>query len=130
MVDATCKCGLYKKIIIVKMPKEWKTKALNELLPSVKKLGGGLKTKSICSSLLKRGEKKVIEMISTPEILKSEFLLAKRGPVRVSKHYSSGHGLVRGGCRCVGRLHTNTYFCDDNWRQREEDDWERGRDKD
>ena len=112
------------------MPEEWKTKALNELLPSVKKLGGGLKTKSICSSLLKRGEKKVMEMISTPEILKSEFLQAKRGPVQVSKQYSSDHGLVRAGCRCVGRLHTNTYFCDDNWRQREEDDWERGRDKD
>ena len=114
------------------MPKEWKTKALNELLPLVKKLGGGLKTKSICRTLLKKGEKRIMEMISTPEILKSEFLLAKSGPVRVSKPYSSGHGLVRGGCKCgvFGGLHTNTYFCDDNWRQREEDDWERGRDKD
>jgi len=113
------------------MSEEWEMKALHELLPLVKKLGGGLKCKSICANLLKKGKKQVMEMISTPEMLKSEFLHAKHGYIRESKQYSSDHGfLVRGGCTCFGKLHSNPYFCDDNWRQREHDSWESLRDKD
>ena len=109
------------------MSEEWKLKALNELLPLVKCLGGGLKTKSICRTLLEKGEKRIMEMISTPEILKGEFLQAKGGYNLTHIQHRCNHK-----CKCgvFGGLHTNLYFCDDNWRQREEDDWERGRDKD
>lgn len=107
------------------MPEEWKVEALHELLPLVKRLGGGLKTKSISSSLLKKGEKRVRQMISTPEILKDEFLQVRKGPRGVEDVRTE-----RGGCTCIFKLHDNPYFCDDNWRQREHDSWESLRDKD
>jgi len=33
-------------------------------------------------------------------------------------------------CQCSWASHSNPYFCDDNWRQREHDSWESLRDKD
>jgi len=50
-----------------------------------------------------------------------------------SSLYNSDNGcncIFMSRCQCVWRLHSNPYFCDDNWRQREEDSWESLRDKD
>jgi hypothetical protein len=197
---------------------QWNTDAMSALLPMVKKLGGGLKSKTLCVRLLKHGRKKITVMLSQPEVLKAEYKRAKNGPVlqrkRTNKrrtqkrnasrrrkledtvmsfthdtechdeyhaellakeeyeimlqleeedwryHCENGwssdepdwddlreeqiwerehnrtdeerwndtFGRCR-GCDC-GQSHSNPYFCDDNWRQREHDSWESLRDKD
>jgi hypothetical protein len=60
---------------------------------------------------------------------------------RYDSHEDDGFYEDESGCQCLFRwrcrcptpfygLHSNPYFCDDNWRQREEDSWESLRDKD
>ena len=60
---------------------QWNTDAMSALLPMVKKLGGGLKSKTLCMQLLKHGRRKTTAMLSQPEVLKAEYKRAKNGPV-------------------------------------------------
>lgn len=162
------------------------TDIMSTLLPLVKQLGGGLKSKYICMRLLKHGRKKVAVMLSHHDVLEAAYKRAKNGPIRQRKRtnkrrtqkrkaarrrkledtmYSSGeedwyssddyesdwdqdrvvddywrtpiygnnrwtHEYDHRECQCSWASHSNPYFCDDNWSQREHDSWENLRDKD
>ena len=158
----------------------WKHMARKRLLPLVKNLGGGLKTKSICASLIQRGYILTIKMLKNPEVLKCSYEHAKNGLFaqrralkRRTKQMKAevkrkAEGTAVGDwedeqysdkgcsfgetdsddweddkhtcdhdvpydweeermarreirCGCSWSNHSNPYFCDDNWRQREHD---------
>jgi len=61
------------------------TDIMSTLLPLVKQLGGGLKSKYICMQLLKHGRKKVAVMLSQHDVLKAAYKRAKNGPIRQRK---------------------------------------------
>ena len=73
----------------------WEGTATSELIPLVKALGGGLKTKSICTSLVKKGYARVMDMINKPAVLKEAYQEAKGGPANAQLLSRIGQGRVR-----------------------------------
>ena len=78
------------------------TDTMSALLPLVKQLGGGLKSKSICMQLLKHGRKKVAVMLSQHDVLKAAYKRAKNGPIRQRKAVPAQTSpFFPPGARCV-----------------------------
>jgi hypothetical protein len=73
----------------------WEVKATEILLPLVKSLGGGLKSKSICATLVKLGYNLTMKMIGNPDILKEEFQRAKSGPAAANLLSQTGQQRMR-----------------------------------
>ena len=73
----------------------WEVAAAANLMPLVKGLGGGLKTKSICTSLVKQGYARVMDMLNKPHALKEAYQQAKAGPANAQLLSRIGQGRVR-----------------------------------
>merc|ERR1711871_66433 len=83
-----------KSVPFQKVP-GWETKAEQHLIPLVKDLGGGLKSKSISTTLVKLGYERVIQMLNTGAILKQEFTRARAGPANANLLSRIGQSRTR-----------------------------------
>ena len=83
-----------KSVPFEKVP-GWETKAEQHLIPLVKDLGGGLKSKSISTTLVKLGYERVIQMLNTGAILKQEFTRARAGPANANLLSRIGQSRTR-----------------------------------
>ena len=84
-----------EKIIPFKKVGGWEKRAETTLIPLIKELGGGLKSKSISTTLVKLGYDRVIQMINTNAILKNEFQKAKAGPANANLLSRIGQSRTR-----------------------------------